>query len=150
MARSWFRWRRAGPVVAVGAVLLSMTGCVPALVTPRQTFTHQTVQEAYAAAVRTIDTQPYPAGAEGWVITEADRAGGFLRASRNDRVCGYLPYRFGVYRCHSYRSFVSVTLLGEQGGATLVVIGRSEDVEAAHLEAALSSALELYSEPSPP
>jgi hypothetical protein len=150
MATTWIRWRRAGPVLAVGAVLLLMTGCVPVLVTPRQTFTQLTPAEAYAEVVRTIDTQPYPASTGGWTITEADREGGFVRASMSYRVCGYVPYHFALYRCHTYRSLVTVTLVARSEARTLVVIGRSDDAEAVRLEAALWNALELVSEPPPP
>ena len=148
MARIGSRVRRAAPVLAVGVLLVLVTGCVPVLVTPRQTFTQLTPADAYATVVRTIDTQPYPASTGGWTITEADREGGFVRASMSYRVCGYVPYHFALYRCHAYRSFVTVTLVGQSEGRTLVVIGSSDDAEAVRLEAALTAALELFSEPA--
>ena len=131
--------RLASGVIA----LVVLSGCLPATVTPRRMVTSLPLMDAYAAAVATIDTQPYPASMGGWIITQADPSNGFVTAEMTYRTCGYVPFRFGEFRCRTHTARVSVTLVARSDGTVLVAIGASDEPQAQDLAEALAARLRV-------
>lgn len=134
---------RAATWLGAGIVLILLSGCLPATVTPRRTVTSLPLMDAYAAAVATIDTQPYPATMGGWIITQADPSSGFVAAEMSYRTCGYVPFRFAEFRCRTHTARVSVTLVAGSRGIVFVAIGASDDTQARDLAEALAARLRV-------
>ncbi len=132
---------RTGTWLGAAILLILLSGCAPAIVKPRHTVTTLTVPDAYAAAVATIDTQPYPASMGGWIITQADPSSAFVAAEMSYRSCGYVPFRFAEYRCRTNTARVTVTLVPRTDGTVLVAIGASDDPQAQDLAEALAARL---------
>ena len=138
-----FNGVRAAAWLGAGIVLILLSGCLPATVTPQRTVTLLSAREAYAAAVATIDTQPYPSNMGGWIITQADPGNGFVSAEMTYRTCGYVPFRFADFRCQTHVARVSVTLVERSDGTVLVAIGASDEPQARDLADALAARLRL-------
>ena len=105
-------------LVALGAVVLVLASCAPTTVTPMQTkelVTDMSYQDAYAAVVNVVNTQPYPSDSGGWILTQSDQVGGFVSAQLNGRRCS-------LFGCTNYVGRVSVALVKKSDGATAVSI----------------------------
>ena len=129
--------------LGAGFAVIVLGGCLPATVTPQRMVTSMTLRDAYAAAVATIDTQPYPSNMGGWIITQADPSNGFVSAEMAYRTCGYVPFRFADFRCQTHVARVSVTLVERPDGSVLVAIGASDEDQARDLADALAARLRL-------
>lgn len=129
--------------LAAGFAVMLLAGCLPATVTPQRMVTPLPFRDAYAAAVATIDTQPYPSNMGGWIITQADPSNGFVSAEMTYRTCGYVPFRFADFRCQTHVARVSVTLVERSDGTVLVAIGASDEDQARDLADALAARLRL-------
>ncbi len=136
--------RRVLAASSLGVVLLLVTSCAPVLVRPSEMVTGVPFSEAFSAVVTTINTQPYPANMGGWVITEANRASGFIAAEMAYRVCGFVPFsRYGRVHCRTYDARVSVTLIERRDGRVAVGIGATNDREARALAESITKRLGL-------
>lgn len=107
---------RSSLSLAALIVAIALAACAPAAVPAAEPVFYQaSAEDVYAAVVQAISTSPGLGGSDGWVITESDAAGGFVRAETTVR--GFL----GATRTES----VSVVVSQATGGRTQVVIQRS-------------------------
>ena len=129
---------------SLGVIVLLLTSCAPVIVRPSETVTSLPFSEAFSRVVTAINTQPYPANMGGWIITEANRASGFISAQMAYRVCGFVPFtQHARVHCRSYDARVSVTLIQRHDGQVVVGIGATSDSEARALAARISKELGL-------
>ncbi|MEJ2288849.1 MAG: hypothetical protein P8Y02_09440 [Deinococcales bacterium] len=136
--------KRALAASSVGVILLLLTSCAPVIVRPSEMVTGLPFSEAFSAVVTTINTQPYPANMGGWVITEANRASGFIAAQMTYRICGFVPFTHHArVHCRTYDARVSVTLIERPDGRVVVGIGATNDSEARALAARITERLGL-------
>lgn len=137
--------------LSAGLVLVFLAGCAPVFVQPRELVSSLPYSSAYAAVVRAIATQPYPASTSGWVITHASQVDGFISTRLTERECTYFYHHpfgmFGEPRCRSYDSYVTVTLVKRPDGQTAATIGTNGTTQATRLATSIREALELTGVP---
>jgi hypothetical protein len=100
-------------------VLFVLSSCVPAAVPAAEpVFYEGSKAEIYAAVVQSVSTSVGLPDSNGWIITQSDAAGGFVRAETSVMVRGFLGIPTDQYKTES----VSIVVSENTTGLTQVVI----------------------------
>jgi hypothetical protein len=100
-------------------VMFVLSSCVPAAVPAAEpVFYKSSKAEIYAAVVQSVSTSVGISDSNGWIITQSDAAGGFVRAETSVMVRGFLGIPTDEYKTES----VSVVVSENTTGLTQVVI----------------------------
>ncbi len=100
---------------------LALTACAPQTVpAPEPIFYKDSKDNLFPAVVQAISTSPGLDNSTGWVISESDASGGFVRATTSVRVCGFLGLG-----CHDEMESLSVVISQADDDRTQVVIQRT-------------------------
>jgi hypothetical protein len=105
---------------------LALTACAPKTVpAPEPIFYKDSKDNLFPAVVQAISTSPGLDNSTGWVISESDASGGFIRAITNVRVCGFLGLG-----CHDEQESLSVVISQADSDRTQVIIQRTPKAQA--------------------
>lgn len=106
-------------VFGLFVVMLVISSCAPATVPAAEpVFYKGSKAEIYAAVVQSVSTSEGIPDSNGWIITQSDAAGGFVRAETSVLVRGFLGIPTDEFKTES----VSVVVSENTTGLTQVVI----------------------------